>query len=76
METVDKAGYLCAQLLKARYYPNGKLEDTVFAGNASSNVDGAFSWPGSFEKGADLESRQWPADKNVARQVDSKAFLI
>lgn len=28
---------LCAQVLKSRYYPNGKLEDTVFSGNASSS---------------------------------------
>ena len=28
---------LCAQVLKARYYPEGKLEDTVFSGNASSS---------------------------------------
>ena len=27
---------LCARVLKAKYYPNGRLEDTVFAGNASS----------------------------------------
>ena len=27
---------LCARLLKARYYPHGKLEDTIFFGNASS----------------------------------------
>ena len=27
---------LCAQVLKAKYYPNGRLEDTVFTGNASS----------------------------------------
>jgi hypothetical protein len=26
---------LCAQLLKAKYYPNGSLIDTVFAGNGS-----------------------------------------
>ncbi|XP_045086650.1 uncharacterized mitochondrial protein AtMg00310-like [Aegilops tauschii subsp. strangulata] len=28
---------LCARVLKAKYYPNGRLEDTVFAGNASSS---------------------------------------
>ena len=28
---------LCAQVLKAKYYPYGKLEDTVFTGNASSS---------------------------------------
>jgi hypothetical protein len=28
---------MCAQVLKARYYPNGRLEDTIFAGNASSS---------------------------------------
>ena len=28
---------LCAQVLKAKYYPHGKLEDTVFTGNASSS---------------------------------------
>jgi hypothetical protein len=27
---------LCARVLKAKYYPNGRLEDTVFSGNASS----------------------------------------
>jgi ribonuclease HI len=27
---------LCAQLLKAKYYPNGSLIDTVFTGNGSS----------------------------------------
>jgi hypothetical protein len=26
---------LCVQVLKARYYPDGRLEDTVFSGNAS-----------------------------------------
>lgn len=26
---------LCSQVLKAKYYPNGSLEDTIFAGNAS-----------------------------------------
>lgn len=28
---------LCAQVLKARYYPHGNLVDTVFLGNASSS---------------------------------------
>uniref|UniRef100_A0A453EAU8 Reverse transcriptase domain-containing protein n=1 Tax=Aegilops tauschii subsp. strangulata TaxID=200361 RepID=A0A453EAU8_AEGTS len=28
---------LCARVLKAKYYPNGKLEDTVFTGNSSSS---------------------------------------
>jgi hypothetical protein len=27
---------LCAQLLKAKYYPNGLFTDTVFTGNGSS----------------------------------------
>ena len=27
---------LCARPLKSKYYPNDKLEDTVFSGNASS----------------------------------------
>lgn len=27
---------LSARLLKAKYYPSGRLEDTVFAGNPSS----------------------------------------
>jgi hypothetical protein len=27
---------LCARVLKAKYYPNGRLEDTVFSTNASS----------------------------------------
>jgi hypothetical protein len=33
---LTKPDCMCAQVLKARYYPNGRLEDTVFAGNASS----------------------------------------
>ncbi|XP_020158424.1 uncharacterized mitochondrial protein AtMg00310-like [Aegilops tauschii subsp. strangulata] len=31
---------LCAQVLKARYYPEGRLEDTVFSGNASPTWQG------------------------------------
>lgn len=27
---------MCARVLKAKYYPNGRLEDTVFSGNPSS----------------------------------------
>ena len=27
---------LCAQVLRAKYYPNGEITDTVFSGNASS----------------------------------------
>lgn len=34
---ISKPNSLCAQVLKAIYYPDGKLEDTVFAGNASSS---------------------------------------
>ena len=34
---ITKPDSLCAIVLKARYYPDGKLEDTVFAGNASSS---------------------------------------
>jgi hypothetical protein len=33
---LTKPESLYATVLKARYYPNGRLEDTVFAGNASS----------------------------------------
>uniref|UniRef100_A0A453CB40 Reverse transcriptase domain-containing protein n=1 Tax=Aegilops tauschii subsp. strangulata TaxID=200361 RepID=A0A453CB40_AEGTS len=32
---LTKLDSLCAQVLKARYYPMGKLEDTIFTGNAS-----------------------------------------
>ena len=28
---------LCARVLKAKYYPHGKMEDTIFTGNASSS---------------------------------------
>lgn len=38
---------LCAQLLKAKYYPNGFLIDTVFSGN------GSFTWHG-IEYGLEL----------------------
>ena len=31
---------LCARVLKAKYYPNGSLEDTVFTGNSSSTWQG------------------------------------
>ena len=34
---ITRPNSLCARVLKARYYPNGKLEDTVFSGNASSS---------------------------------------
>ena len=34
---IDRPDSLCARLLKAKYYPDGKLEDTVFPGNASSS---------------------------------------
>uniref|UniRef100_A0A453PN93 Reverse transcriptase zinc-binding domain-containing protein n=1 Tax=Aegilops tauschii subsp. strangulata TaxID=200361 RepID=A0A453PN93_AEGTS len=34
---LTKPDSLCAQVLKARYYPMGKLEDTVFSGNVSSS---------------------------------------
>lgn len=34
---ISRPDSLCAQVLKARYYPVGKLEDTVFTGNASSS---------------------------------------
>ena len=31
---------LCTRVLKAKYYPNGELQDTVFSGNASSSWQG------------------------------------
>ena len=34
---ISKPNSLCAQVLQARYYPDRILEDTVFAGNASSS---------------------------------------
>ena len=34
---LTKPESMCAQVLKAKYYPYGKLEDTVFTGNASSS---------------------------------------
>lgn len=34
---IDKPDSLCARLLRAKYYPNGSLVDTVFTGNASSS---------------------------------------
>uniref|UniRef100_A0A453J4P8 RNase H type-1 domain-containing protein n=1 Tax=Aegilops tauschii subsp. strangulata TaxID=200361 RepID=A0A453J4P8_AEGTS len=34
---IYKPDSLCAQVLKARYYPNGNIQDTVFSGNASSS---------------------------------------
>jgi hypothetical protein len=33
---LDNPDSLCARLLRAKYYPNGRLVDTVFAGNASA----------------------------------------
>ena len=32
---IENPNSLCAQVLKAKYYPNGLLVDTVFPGNAS-----------------------------------------
>ena len=37
---LTKPESLCAQVLKAKYYPYGKLEDTVFSANASSSWQG------------------------------------
>ncbi|XBI21259.1 hypothetical protein VPH35_062398 [Triticum aestivum] len=34
---IYKPNSLCAQVLKAGYYPEGKLEDTVFSGNVPSS---------------------------------------
>lgn len=34
---ISKPESICAQVLKARYYPELKLEDTVISGNASSS---------------------------------------
>jgi hypothetical protein len=33
---IQKPESLCAQILRAKYYPNGNIIDTVFTGNASS----------------------------------------
>ena len=33
---LTKPESLCSRVLKARYYPEGRLEDTVFSGNAST----------------------------------------
>jgi hypothetical protein len=35
-----KPNSLCARVLKAKYYPNGALHDTVFTANASSTWQG------------------------------------
>nr|XP_051196822.1 uncharacterized protein LOC127310170 [Lolium perenne] len=32
---LTKPNNLCARVMKARYFPNGELQDTVFSGNAS-----------------------------------------
>ncbi|KAI5002872.1 hypothetical protein ZWY2020_027522 [Hordeum vulgare] len=34
---ITRTSSLCARLLKARYFPNGNLLDTVFTGNPSSS---------------------------------------
>jgi hypothetical protein len=44
---LDKPNSLCARLMKAKYFPNGNLLDTVFASDASP------SWKG-VEHGLDL----------------------
>lgn len=33
---LDNPGSLCARLLKAKYFPNANMLDTVFSGNASA----------------------------------------
>lgn len=33
---IDAPASLCAQLLKAKYYPNGSILDTVFTGHSSA----------------------------------------
>jgi hypothetical protein len=37
---LTKSTTLCARLLKAKYYPNGELHDTVFSANASPSWQG------------------------------------
>jgi hypothetical protein len=37
---LTKPNNLCARVLKARYYPNGEMHDTVFSGNASPTWQG------------------------------------
>jgi hypothetical protein len=37
---LTNAGSLCARVLKAKYYPNGELQDMVFTTNASPSWQG------------------------------------
>jgi hypothetical protein len=45
---IEHPNSLCAQLLKAKYYPNGHILDTVFSGNGSS------TWQHAIEHGLAL----------------------
>lgn len=42
---------LCVQVLKARYYPHGNLEDKVFSSNASSSRQAISHGPNLLKKG-------------------------
>jgi hypothetical protein len=50
---------LCARVLKARYFPNGNLVDTVFYWKSILNLDSHLIWSETSEKRIDLESGKW-----------------
>jgi hypothetical protein len=61
---------LCARLLKAKYYPNGKLVDSVFSGDASP------TWK-AIEHGMDLlkEGIIWRVGSGSKIQIWSDRWL-
>ena len=50
---------LCARLLRAKYYPNWNLLDTVFLSNSSAVWKGIGHGLNLVKKRYDLASRQW-----------------
>lgn len=55
METRYEPDSLCAQVLKARYYPDGSLEDTAFLGECNIVLASDHLWIGPPTEGARLE---------------------
>ena len=58
---------LCARVLRAKYYPNGRLEDTVFAGNPSSSWQGVAHGLELLKKRDNMEDWKWHPSANMER---------
>ncbi|KAK1679219.1 hypothetical protein QYE76_040067 [Lolium multiflorum] len=53
---IERPDSLCARVLKAKYYPQGNIVDTVLTGKSILNLDSHSIWVGVAKKGPDLEN--------------------